>query len=148
MSIKYRNFRRLGAGYKTTPVPDGLVNKRASLYIVEFGQFLIGGAISISASVALFGEEGNNPIVYIPLLGLGIFFIASAFLLATNSLWYRRTAIACILASMLFSVLLVKKLVVLGVFAAVLAATFYILYVHPPNKEYYSWVKSLSRKNI
>ncbi|EAW30191.1 hypothetical protein GP2143_01570 [marine gamma proteobacterium HTCC2143] len=145
MSIKFRNFRRLGAGYKTTPVPDDLKIKRASLYILEFGQFLVGGAICINASFSLFGEEGNNPVVYGPLSALGLLFIASAFSLATDLPWYRRTAVASILFSMVFSVFLIKKVFVLGVFAAILAVVLYILYLHPPNKEYYSWVKSLSR---
>lgn len=148
MNMKFRNFSRIGSDFTTTTVPSRFINKRTNLYILEFGQFLIGVAIFISAIIALFIEEGNNPIFYGPLLVLGILFVTSAFLLASDSLWYRTAATACFLASMVLSVLTIRKVLVLAIFAVILVVVLYALYIYPPNKKYYSWVKSIESEPI
>lgn len=141
--MKYRNFRRLGAGYKTTRVPDELMLKKASLYVIEFSQFVIGGIIVFWSLYGLLVEEGNNPILYGLLLVIGVFLVISGCFLALDNPRYRTTAVTSMGLLLLAVILLVKKISVLLVVALLMLLALYFLYIHPPNKAYYSWVKSL-----
>jgi len=145
MSIKFRNFRRLGAGYKVTPVPDHLINKRASLHILEFGQFLIGGCICVNSLLVLFTDPRSNILTYSLLLGLGVLFVISAYLLAADSIWYRVSAVSCVLLSTIFALLVTKEMGTLIIFVPIILTVVFILFIQTSSKEYYRWVKSISQ---
>lgn len=144
MSIKYRNFTRPGSGYQVTHVPDRLVNKHRSLYIIEFLHFIFGGFLVLAALWAMFAEEGANIILYSVQVVIGVLFVTGGFLLSMDKPACRKCIIISYMGLMIYVPLVVKKLVILGVVLLVAAIVLLFIYVYPPNKEYFRWAQSIS----
>ena len=118
------------------------VKKSISLYVLELGQFFIGGAICVNALLALFLEEGNNPFVYWAIVLLGLSFIVSAILLAANAYISRYSALVCFTALIFFTLFLIKKPSYWVALSIVMAIAMYLMYIHPANRQYYDELKS------
>jgi|GEM_PF-3804732 len=122
-------------------VSEKLALKRKSLRAIELIQFILGSGIVAYSLFVLIFEQGANYLFYVSTLVLGVGFLSAAFLLAVNNHLYRVTATASFIALLILVILLAKIRVIIGVAGIFVLGVMYLLYIHPPNQDYYAWTK-------
>lgn len=115
------------------------------MHVIELIQFTLGGSIAAYSLYVIAIEQGANYFFYIGSLILGIGFISAAFMLATNNYLYRATSTVAFIALFALMMLLAKVRIVIVIAGIFIVCIMYLLYIYPPNREYYTWTRRLTK---
>ena len=141
MALKFKNFRRLGSDFKSTPVPEEFIRKQNNLYVIEFVQFLLALFFIGNQLYAQFNELNTDFYHW----GLGLAFLFSMISCTVESKYYRTVVAAAFLSCQLIGIQQSWHSYILYAVTAGVIVVFYFLYLHSANEKYFLWLKSISQ---